>query len=87
MQINGTFVKREIAGDILLVPTGETALRFNGMITLTETAAVIWDELVNGSTREQIEQKLMDLYEIDENTVKSDVDQFLKLLTEHNFLI
>ena len=37
MKIKGTFVLRDIAGDIVIVPVGETALSYNGMITTTKT--------------------------------------------------
>lgn len=87
MTINGEFVKREIAGDIILVPTGETALRFNGMITLTESASVIWDALEKGSTRKEIIDRLMNEFEIDEETVNRDVDEFLTALNQNNFLV
>lgn len=87
MTINGEFVKREIAGDIILVPTGETALRFNGMITLTESASVIWDALVKGSSRKEIIDQLLDEFEIDEETVNKDVDEFLTALKQNNFLV
>ena len=87
MTINGEFVKREIAGDIILVPTGETALHFNGMITLTESASVIWDALVKGSSRKEIIDQLLDEFEIDEETVNKDVDEFLTALNQNNFLV
>ena len=31
------FIKRNIAGEIVLVPSGQTAREFNGMVTLTGT--------------------------------------------------
>lgn len=30
------FIKRNIAGEIVLVPSGQTAREFNGMVTLTK---------------------------------------------------
>ena len=70
MTIIGEFVKREIAGDIILVPVGETALKFNGMITLTETASVIWDALVRAASRTEIIDCILDEFEIDRETVE-----------------
>ena len=52
MKIKREFVLREIAGDILLVPTGKTALDLNGMLTLNGVGADIWKmlpEVENGS--------------------------------------
>ena len=45
MKIKREFVLREIAGDILLVPVGKTALDLNGMLTLNEVGAEIWKML------------------------------------------
>lgn len=84
--INGEFVKREIAGDIILVPVGETALKFNGMITLTETASVIWDALTRGASRAEIIDCILDEFEIDRETVESDVDGFLSKLKQNGFI-
>ena len=42
MKINGSFVRRDIAGDIVIVPVGETALQHNGMITTNKTGAALW---------------------------------------------
>lgn len=86
LTINGEFVKREIAGDIILVPVGETALRFNGMITLTESASFIWDALEKGFTRKEIINQMLDEFEVDEETVTEDTDEFLEALRKCNFL-
>ena len=45
MKIKREFALREIAGDILLVPTGKTALDLNGMLTLNAVGAEIWKML------------------------------------------
>lgn len=86
LTIRGEFVKREIAGDIILVPVGETALKFNGMITLTETASVIWDAMERGASRTEIVDCVLDEFEIDRETVENDVDEFLSKLKQYEFL-
>ena len=80
MKIKGTFVLRDIAGDTVIVPVGETALSYNGMITTTRTGAVIWQELEKGCDRETIIQTLLDRFEIDRETVVKDTDAFLEQL-------
>ena len=39
------FIKRNIAGEIVLVPSGQTAREFNGMVTLTGTGEFIWEHI------------------------------------------
>ena len=38
MKIDRNFVLREIAGEYIIIPTGKTALEFNGLITVNEIA-------------------------------------------------
>ncbi len=80
MKIKGTFVLRDIAGDIVIVPVGETALSYNGMITTTKTGAAIWEALEKECTREELIQNLLDRFEVDYETVVKDTDEFLERL-------
>ena len=86
MKINGDFIKREIAGDILLIPTGETALKFNGMITMTETGSLIWDEILKGSSKENIIKAMLENYEVSEDEATEDIDQFINRLKDAGFV-
>lgn len=54
MKRNPDLILRNIAGDILLVLSGELAQYFNGMITLNEVAAFIWERIEEVSNREEI---------------------------------
>ena len=80
MKIKGSFVLRDIAGDTVIVPVGETALSYNGMITTTKTGAVIWQELEKGCDREALIQAVLDRFEVDRDTVVKDTDAFLQQL-------
>ncbi|MDO4555829.1 MAG: PqqD family protein [Lachnospiraceae bacterium] len=82
MVINKEFVLREIAGDYILVPVGDTALHFNGLITVNEVGAFLWEKLQKETTREQLIQNVLDEYEVEEEIVAKDVDDFLNRLSE-----
>ena len=86
MRIKGELLLREIAGEFVLVPVGETALRIKGMICLSESGALIWKRLQTGATREELLQKLQDNYEIDADTAKSDLESFLQSMTALDLL-
>ena len=45
MRQNKEFLLRRCADLTLLVPVGETALRFPGMISINETGTLLWDAL------------------------------------------
>lgn len=86
MKIVGTFVTRNIAGDIVIVPVGETALKYNGMITTTRTGAVIWQALEKDCSREALIDLLLERFEVDGDTAARDVDAFLEQLRNAGLL-
>lgn len=46
MKIDRNFVLREIAGEYIIIPTGKTALEFNGLITVNEIGMELWKMLL-----------------------------------------
>lgn len=77
MKLKKEFIKREIAGENLLVPTGETSLTFNGLITLNEVGAFIWDKLSQAQSEEDVVEFILEEYDVDEETAKADTKEFL----------
>ncbi len=82
MKILRDFVLREVAGDVLLVPTGKTALDLNGMMTLNEVGAEIWRMLPEARDSAQIAERLADDYDAPLGQIRADVDDFLAKLRE-----
>lgn len=80
MKIKGTFVIRDIAGDTVIVPVGESAQLYNGMITTTKSGAVLWKALETESNRESLIQNLLDHFDVDYETASADTDDFLSRL-------
>ena len=54
MKLKAQLVKREIAGDTILVPVGETTTKLQGLLTINETGAAIWDALPEAENEEAI---------------------------------
>lgn len=86
MKIEKEFILREIAGDYVIVPTGKTALEFNGLITVNELGAFIWKKLQQDVTEDELIQVILEEYEVDEETARNDVEEFLNKLTECKIL-
>ena len=82
MKIKKEFVLRNIGGDLLLVPTGKTALDLNGMITLNEVGGDIWNRLPEVENEEEIRERILAEYDADPEEVRKDVSDFLKKLRE-----
>lgn len=87
MKFKYEFVIRQIVGEYVLVPVGEGALSFSGMITTSEVGAFICDELRQEVTRDQLLAKLTETYDVDEQTAKQDLDEFLDLLRKYKLLV
>ena len=86
MNIKREFVLREIAGDLLLVPTGKTALDLNGMLTLNEVGAEIWKMLPEVKDEEEIVRRLLKDYDATAEEIRPDVAAFLGKLRELNII-
>ncbi len=86
MKIIKEFILRDIAGECVLVPTGATTQEFNGLITLTDTAKFIWENLEQVDSLEEMVDALLEEYEIDQKTAANDVTQFIVQLLQARFI-
>ena len=77
MNLNKDFILRNIAGESILVATGSATQDFNGMITLNEVATFILENIDECETEEVLVGKVLEEFEIDEETARSDVREFL----------
>lgn len=68
---------REVAGEYLLIPVGKTSLDLNGMITLNELGAEIWNMLPEVKDEAEIVKRILDEYDVDEPTATADIAEFL----------
>ncbi len=87
MRIKKGFVLREVAGQIMVIATGEASKDFHGMIRLNETGKDIWLGLQEGLSEDKIAESLEAKYEIDIESAKRDVEQFLEKMSEKGFLV
>lgn len=85
MQIRKTFIERQLAGEDYLIPVGEAA-KSCSIIALSECAAFIWRLLPEADSDGYIVGKILDEYEIDEETARNDVAEFLGKLREMNII-
>lgn len=76
------YIKRNIAGEIVLVPAGQTAEDFNGMITLTESGDFIWEHLEEARNFNHLVELILKEYDIDKETAAQDASAFLMQLLQ-----
>lgn len=86
MKLKGEYVLREVMGETLLIPLGETALSFNGMITLDPVGAVIWKGLEAGEEKSAILQRILDQFDVEADVAARDLDEFLDQMEKAGLL-
>lgn len=77
MKIKDGFIVRNVAGNYVVVPVGEATLDFNGMMSLNETGAFLFEKMTQEISKEELVQALREQYEVDENIATNDVDAFI----------
>lgn len=87
MKINGTFTLREVAGEVLVIPVGETALKMNGMIILNPVSKVIWECLEKEADADQILQAVTELFDVEPQEARKDIEEFLLQMRRQELLI
>ena len=86
MKLKKEFMVRNIMGENILVPKGSTAMDFNGLITLNETALDIWNILPEAKDEAEVVERMLGIYDIDRATLEKDVKAFLQQLREADML-
>ncbi len=86
MIIKKELIKREIAGDTILIPVGKTVLDSNGLFVLNELGAFIWEILPKAETQEEICDAILAEYEVSPEEAAKDVADFLEKLSQLNII-
>jgi hypothetical protein len=86
MKIKKELVKRDIAGDTILVPVGKTVYDSNGLFILNELGAFLWDRLEAAQSEEELLGLILDEYEVTEEVAAKDLRTFLDKLRELGIL-
>ncbi|MBR4961097.1 MAG: PqqD family protein [Clostridia bacterium] len=86
MKINKEVIHREIAGEHILVPIGETALHHSGVFAISEVGAEIWEMLCGGKDIPEITAALLEMYDVEADVLAKDIDEFLNMLRENGLL-
>ena len=77
---------REVAGHWVVVPVGDAALDFNGMINLNETGALLWKALLDDADEKKLISVLLDEYDVSEDIAQKDVEKFIIKMREANLI-
>lgn len=87
MKIKEGFILREVAGSYIVVAIGEAVKTYNGLITLNETSAFLWNVLVKGATEDELVNALLSEYEVEKEDAVKGVKAFINKLVEAKLVI
>ena len=82
MKLKKEFMLREIVGETILIPMGDSNNHFNGIITINELGKFIWENLESSKDEEDLLHKILEEYEVEEKEAKEDLDEFLDKLRQ-----
>ena len=86
MKIKEGFILRKVGIQIVVAATGKASEHFNGMMRLNESGAFAFRLMQQGITEEELTIRLMEEYEVSEQTARKDVAAFTAALREADAL-
>lgn len=86
MKIKSGYIMRELADNYVVVPTGQATVDFNGMITLNETGAFLWEQLAEEKNLEELVENFTKEYDVDEATARKDIMEFVEKLKDADLI-
>lgn len=80
MEIKKDFNLRKIAGEYILMPKNTSQKGYNGLISLNEVEALVWENLEECKSEEEMISLITNRYTIKKSDAKKDLGDFLKQL-------
>jgi hypothetical protein len=81
------FHLRQIAGELIAVPTGAAAAKLSGLAVLNESAKFLFDLLQTDQSEDSLVAAMLDEYDTTADIAREDVQEFLAILRECGLLI
>ena len=76
MKIKENFLLRQVADTWVVMPIGQEMLDFNGMLTLNETGAFLWQKLQEGADLEGLVAAITGEYNVSPEEARRDAKEF-----------
>lgn len=75
---NDDFIFRKIVNEMILVPVKHDVADMEHIFTLNEVGAFVWEKLSKSSTIEELQQDILDEFEVDPTMAQQDLQVFLE---------
>ena len=80
MKLKDNFILRQVADTWVVLPIAEATAKFNGMLSLNETGAMLWKLLQAGADKDAMVDALTKEYNVTRQTAMQDVEDYLRKL-------
>lgn len=77
MKIKEGYILKKVAGENIVIATGEARLSFNGIITFNEVGAEVFDRLDGTRTLEQIVDEIAAIYNAPREIIEADIKKLI----------
>lgn len=82
MMIQKELIKRQIAGETILVPVGKSVYDSHGLFVLNELGSFLWDLLPQAAGEEDLICAVLAEYDVTEDVASRDIREFLDRMRE-----
>lgn len=86
MKIKEGFMLRQIADTFIVIPLGEKVIEFNGLMTLSESGALLWDKLKTEVSIEDLVSFVLNEYDVSKEVAADDVTEFISSLSKKGLI-
>ncbi len=77
MKRKADFIMQNVGGENLLVPLGAQVMDLNGLITLNDTAACVWELLAQERTADELTAAVAERFDVTPERARVDVQTFV----------
>lgn len=81
---NKSILSRKVGDEFILVPIGSDVADLESIYRMNETAAFIWESIDGKRNVAQIIRDLVEIYDVDAEEAKDDVQRYLEQLKKIN---
>ncbi len=87
MKVADGFTLKTIADTHVLVPLGSNVVSFRSIVSLSESGAFLWKQLETDKTEDELVAALTTEYDIDEQTARTDIQEFIENMKKANLIV
>lgn len=86
MKIKEGYILKKVAGENIVIATGEARLSFNGIITFNEVGAEVFDRLDGTRTLEQIVDEIAAIYNAPREIIEADIKKLIDKMKKQGLI-